>query len=303
MFSVLPNADLMGGRERPAKAPVSKGLVKDAAKYIEVVPFNDADALERMFAEKGREIACLIMEPAMMNIGIVVPQPGYLQRVRALCDRYGVVFIFDEIKTGFTIAAGGATERFGVQPDLVCLAKAISAGLPAAAFGGRKDLMFLIEQGVSQMGTYNGNPLVAHVGLVALRELLTPAGYQTLARLGTRLATGCQRAIDAYGIPAHTVDLGAKGCVSYRPTPLRNYRDFLDTKPDLFAASYPVAPESRHLHDAGRRRAVDAVAAAQRRRYRPLHRGVHRVLQDARRLTAQRPAVGVVPEGRAGSRP
>jgi glutamate-1-semialdehyde 2,1-aminomutase len=99
--------------------------------------------------------------------------------------------------------------------------------------------MYLIEQGVSQMGTYNGNPLVAHVGLVALRELLTPAGYQTLGRLGTRLATGCQRAIDAYEIPAHTVDLGAKGCVSYRPTPLRNYRDFLDTKPDLFAASYP----------------------------------------------------------------
>jgi glutamate-1-semialdehyde 2,1-aminomutase len=239
MFSVLPNADLMGGRERPAKAPVSKGLVKDAARYIEVVPFNDAEALERMFVEKGREIACLIMEPAMMNIGIVVPEPGYLQRVRALCDRYGVIFIFDEIKTGFTIAAGGATERFGVQPDLVCLAKAISAGLPAAAFGGRKDLMYLIEQGVSQMGTYNGNPLVAHVGLVALRELLTPAGYQTLGRLGTRLATGCQRAIDAFGIPAHTVDLGAKGCVSYRPTPLRNYRDFLDTKPDLFAASYP----------------------------------------------------------------
>jgi glutamate-1-semialdehyde 2,1-aminomutase len=239
MFSVLPNADLMGGRERPARAPVSKGLVKDAAKYIEVVPFNDAAHLERVFAERGKEIACLIMEPAMLNIGIVVPQPGYLQRVRQLCDQYGVIFIFDEVKTGFTIAAGGATERFGVQPDLVCLAKAISAGLPAAAFGGKKDLMFLIEQGVSQMGTYNGNPLVAHVGLVTLRELLTPDGYRYLARLGARLVAGCQKVIDTYGIPAHTVDLGAKGCVSYRAMPLRNYRDFLDTKPDLFAASYP----------------------------------------------------------------
>jgi glutamate-1-semialdehyde 2,1-aminomutase len=179
------------------------------------------------------------MEPAMMNIGIVVPQPGYLQRVRQLCDQYGVIFIYDEIKTGFTIAAGGSTERFGVQPDLVCLAKAISSGLPAAAFGGKKDLMFLIEKGVSQMGTYNGNPLVAHVGLVTLRELLTPDGYRYLARLGSRLVAGCQKAIEANGIPAHTIDLGAKGCVSYRPTPLRNYRDFLDTKPDLFAASYP----------------------------------------------------------------
>jgi len=239
MFSVVPNADVMGGRERPAKAPVSRGLVKDASKYIEVVPFNDAEALEKLFVERGKEIACIIMEPAMMNIGIVVPQAGYLQKVRELCTRHGVILIFDEIKTGFTIAAGGATERFGVQPDLVCLAKAISGGLPAAAFGGRADLMRLIEQGVSQMGTYNGNPLVSHVGLVTLREVLTPSAYQHFAKLGTRLATGCQKVIDQYGIPAHTVDLGAKGCVSYRPTPMKNYRDFLETKPELFAASYP----------------------------------------------------------------
>ena len=239
MFSVVPNADVMGGRERPAKAPVSRGLVKDASRYIEVVPFNDAEALERLLVERGKEIACLIMEPAMMNIGIVAPQAGYLQKVRELCTRHGVIFIFDEIKTGFTIAAGGATERFGVQPDLVCLAKAISGGLPAAAFGGRADLMRLIEQGVSQMGTYNGNPLVSHVGLVTLREVLTPSAYQHFAKLGTRLATGCQKVIDQYGIPAHTVDLGAKGCVSYRPTPMKNYRDFLETKPELFAASYP----------------------------------------------------------------
>jgi len=239
MFSIVPNADLMGGRDRPGSAPVSKGMVKDAAKYIEVVPFNDAQHLERVFEERGREIACLIMEPAMMNIGIVVPQPGYLQRVRELCTKHGVVFIFDEIKTGFTIAAGGATERFGVQPDLVCLAKAISGGLPAAAFGGREDLMRLIERGVSQMGTYNGNPLVSHVGLVTLREVLTPQAYLHFGRIGSRLVAGCQAAIDRHGIPGHTVDLGAKGCVSYRPTPMKDYRDFLDTRPELFAASFP----------------------------------------------------------------
>ena len=239
MFSIVPNADLMGGRDRPGSAPVSKGMVKDAARYIQVVPFNDADHLERVFEERGREIACLIMEPAMMNIGIVVPQPGYLQRVRELCTRHGVVFIFDEIKTGFTIAPGGATERFGVQPDLVCLAKAISGGLPAAAFGGREDLMRLIERGVSQMGTYNGNPLVSHVGLVTLTEVLTPDAYRHFAAIGTRLARGCQAVIERHGIPAHTVDLGAKGCVSYRPEPMKDYRDFLDTRPELFAASYP----------------------------------------------------------------
>jgi glutamate-1-semialdehyde 2,1-aminomutase len=239
MFSIVPNADLMGGRDRPASAPVSKGMVKDAGKYIQVVPFNDADHLERVLQERGHEIACLIMEPAMMNIGIVVPQPGYLQRARELCTKHGVVFIFDEIKTGFTIAAGGAIERFGVQPDLVCLAKAISGGLPAAAFGGREDLMRLIERGVSQMGTYNGNPLVSHVGMVTLKEVLTPDAYRHFARIGSRLSQGCQAAIVRHGIPAHTVDLGAKGCVSYRPSPMRDYRDFLDTKPELFAASYP----------------------------------------------------------------
>ena len=239
MFSVLPNADTMGGRERPAKAPVSRGLVKDASKYIEVVPFNDAAALEQLLEDRGSEIACLILEPSMMNIGIVQPQPGYLQRVRELCTKFGVVLIFDEIKTGFTIAAGGATERFGVQPDLTCLAKAIAGGLPAAAFGGREDLMRLIEKGVSQMGTYNGNPLIAHVGLVTLREILTPSAYTHFTRLGARLAGGCQRVIDTYQLPAHTVDLGAKGCVSYRPTAMTNYRDFLQTRPELFAASYP----------------------------------------------------------------
>jgi glutamate-1-semialdehyde 2,1-aminomutase len=239
MFSIVPNADVMGGRERPAKAPVSRGMVKDAHKYVEVVPFNDAEHLERVFQERGGEIACLIMEPAMMNIGIVLPQPGYLQRARELCTKYGVVFIFDEIKTGFTIAPGGATQRFGVQPDLVCLAKAIAGGLPAAAFGGRADLMFLIEQGVSQQGTYNGNPLIAHVGLVTLKEILTPEAYCYLAGLGQRLVDGCDKAIRAHGLPAHTVNLDAKGCVSYRPTPMKSYRDFLDTRPELFAASYP----------------------------------------------------------------
>ncbi|MEO8199912.1 MAG: aspartate aminotransferase family protein [Gemmatimonadota bacterium] len=239
MFSVVPNADVMGGRERPAKAPVSKGLVKDAHKYIEVVPFNDASALESLFETRGSEIACIIMEPAMMNIGVVVPQPGYLQRVRELCTRSGVVMIYDEVKTGVTIAAGGATERFGVQPDLACLAKAVAGGLPGAAFGGREDLMRLIERGVSQMGTYNGNPLVSHVGLVTLTEILTPWAYSHLAHLGSRLARGCQKAIDTYDLPAHTVDLGAKGCVSYRKEPMTNYRDFLETLPEIFAASYP----------------------------------------------------------------
>lgn len=239
MFSVVPNADAMGGRDRPASAPMSKGIPEEMAKWTLAVPFNDAAAVETLFAERGNEIACLIMEPVMMNIGVVVPQPGYLEAVRDLCTKHGVVFIFDEVKSGATIAAGGAIERYGVQPDLACFAKAIGGGTPAAAFGGSAAVMDVIEHGAAQQGTFNGNPLVAAAGLAALTEVLTPEAYEHLSALGTRLAEGCAKAIAEHGVPAHAVDLGAKGCVSYRPDPIQHYRDFLDTRTELYEASYP----------------------------------------------------------------
>jgi glutamate-1-semialdehyde 2,1-aminomutase len=239
MFSVVPNADAMGGRDRPASAPMSRGIPEEMAKWTLAVPFNDAGAVEALFGERGDEIACLIMEPVMMNIGVVVPQPGYLEAVRDLCTKHGVVFIFDEVKSGATIAAGGAIERYGVQPDLACFAKAIGGGTPAAAFGGSAAVMDVIEHGAAQQGTFNGNPLVAAAGLAALTEVLTPDAYEHLTALGTRLADGCGKAIAEHGVPAHTVDLGAKGCISYRAEPLQRYRDFLETRTELYEASYP----------------------------------------------------------------
>jgi glutamate-1-semialdehyde 2,1-aminomutase len=239
MFSVVPNADAMGGRDQPAATPMSRGIPAGMAKWTTVVPFNDVAAVERLFAERGTEIACLIMEPVMMNIGCVPPAPGYLESVRELCTRHGVVLVFDEVKSGATIAAGGAIERYGVQPDLACFAKAIGGGTPAAAFGGRADVMDVIEHGAAQQGTFNGNPLVAAAGVAALTEVLTPEAYVHLATLGTRLAEGCAKAIAEHGLPAHTVDLGAKGCISYRTEPLVSYRDFLETRTELYAASYP----------------------------------------------------------------
>jgi glutamate-1-semialdehyde 2,1-aminomutase len=218
---------------------MSKGIPAEMARWTVVVPFNDAAALERVLDERGSEIACLILEPVMMNIGVVVPDPGYLEAVRALCTKHGVVLVFDEVKSGATIAEGGAIERFGVQPDLACFAKAIGGGTPAAAFGGAADVMDVIEHGAAQQGTFNGNPLVAAAGLAALTEVLTPDAYAHLAALGSRLADGCAKAIAEHGLPAHTVDLGAKGCVSYRAEPLRNYRDFLETRTELFEASFP----------------------------------------------------------------
>ena len=151
------------------------------------------------------------------------------------------MLIFDEVKSGATVAAGGAGERYGVRPHLACFAKALFGGTPGAAFGGDDAIMDVIAHGAAQMGTFNGNPLVAAAGLASLTKVMTPDAYAQLAGLGKRLADGCQQAIDANGIPAHTVDLGAKGCVSFRKERSRNYRDFLATKPELFGAAFPWA--------------------------------------------------------------
>jgi glutamate-1-semialdehyde 2,1-aminomutase len=249
LFSVVPEADVLGLRHAGGEAgepagevyrtiPTSKGVPAALAEYTLIVPFNNAGALERVLAERGEQIAALIMEPVMMNVGIVLPEPGYLEAVRDLCTRYGVVLIFDEVKSGATIASGGAIERYGVQPDLACFAKAIGGGVTIGAFGGKASIMEEVTRGAAQQGTFNGNPLSCRAGLVALTEILTPAAYEQLGKLGTRLAEGCRRAIEGNGVPANAVDLGAKGCVSYRREPLRDYRDFLDCDQDLFLASW-----------------------------------------------------------------
>ncbi len=239
MFSVTPGLTVLeGGDDTVGLPPASKGIPTGMAAWTLAVPFNDLAAIERLFSDRADEIACFILEPVMMNIGIVLPQPGYLEGVRELCTRYGVVLIFDEVKCGATIAAGGAIERFGVQPDLACFAKSIAGGAPAGAFGGKADLMDEIGNGIAQQGTFNGNPLAAAAALAALTEVLTPDAYEHFKHLGNRLAEGCQKAITESGIGAHVIDLGCKGCVSYRREPLVDYRSFLETNADLFDASW-----------------------------------------------------------------
>src|SRR5919197_1664541 len=245
MFSVTPNADVLGLKETTVgegaaytTVPFSKGIPADTSRHTLIVPFNDPVALERTLTERGGEIAALIIEPVMMNIGIAQPDPGYLERVRELCTKHGVVLIFDEVKSGATIAAGGAIERFGVEPDLACFAKAIGGGAPIGAFGGKASVMEIIGSGAAQLGTFNGNPLSSGAGLAALTEVLTDEAYDHLGKIGSVLAEGCQRVIDELGIPAVAVDLGAKGCVTWRSKPLRNYRDFLECNTDVFEASW-----------------------------------------------------------------
>ncbi len=236
MYSVRSTLDAV---ENPADAfetPSSRGIPADIAHLTKTVPFNDITALEAVFDAFPDQVGAVILEPVMMNIGVVLPQPGYLEAVRSLCSAKGVVLIFDEVKTGFAIAAGGATEYFGVQPDLVCLAKAMGGGTPIGAFGGTDAVMTEIERGVAAQGTFNGNPLSVAAAIATLKEVLTPDAYDRLKVLGTRLASGCTKVLDQAGIPAHTTDLGAKGSVTFRSAPLERYADYREVDDSLFQA-------------------------------------------------------------------
>jgi glutamate-1-semialdehyde 2,1-aminomutase len=246
LFSVVPEADVLDMRYRTGAEgqswyttrPTSKGVPEALWDTVIVTPFNDAAAVERAFADHPDQIAAVILEPVMMNIGLVPPKPGYLKALRDACEANGAVLIYDEVKCGGTIAYGGTAERYGVKPHLAAFAKALGGGATIGAFGGEARYMELVTKGAAQQGTFNGNPLSAAAGLAALTEVLTKDAYDHLGKLGTMLAEGCERAIEETGIPAHAVDLGAKGCVSYRKEPLTSYRDFLETIPELFYASF-----------------------------------------------------------------
>jgi glutamate-1-semialdehyde 2,1-aminomutase len=206
------------------------GLPQAVVELTVAVPFNDVDAMERRIERlesDGRAPACVIMEAAMMNLGIVPPEPGYLEAVRELTKRRGIVLIFDEVKTGFTIAAGGATERFGVRPDLVTLAKSLGGGLPSGAIGGTDEAMRVVEDGsVYQVGTFNGNPLSMAAARANLEEVLTPAVYEHLDRINERILAGCSRVIDDHSLPGYAIGIAAKGCVTFSAEPIVDYATF-----------------------------------------------------------------------------
>ena len=167
------------------------------------------------------------MEAAMMNLGVVLPEPGYLEAVREITKQHDVVLIFDEVKTGLAIAAGGATERFGVQPDMVTLAKTLGGGLPSGAIGGTDEVMSIVEGGtVFQVGTFNGNPLTMAAARAGLLEVLTPEAYEHLDRINDRLVAGCQEVVDRYRLPGYTVGISSKGCVTFSDTKIVDYETF-----------------------------------------------------------------------------
>jgi glutamate-1-semialdehyde 2,1-aminomutase len=239
MISMKPPLNLAGPADRPTPVPATAGITPGHMADTLVIPYNDPAALEQMLIEHDGEVAAFIVEPAMQNIGICMPQPGYLATVREITRRHGVMLIFDEVKTGITAGYNGATGHFGVKPDLIALAKSIGGGFPIGAFGGTSECMDQIATGkVLHLGTYNGNPLVLAAARAVLRDVCTPeVTAETIAR-NTRLVERCGAIVAKAGLPAHTVQLGAKGCVTYSVEPIRNYRDYKATDFDLAFANW-----------------------------------------------------------------
>jgi glutamate-1-semialdehyde 2,1-aminomutase len=230
MVSIGVEYDKIGDHENLASLPYGAGIPQATVDMTIAVPFNDAGAMERRIERleaEGRKPACVIMEAAMMNLGVVLPEPGYLEAVRDITARHGIVLIFDEVKTGLCIAAGGAVERFGIVPDLITLAKALGGGLPSGAIGGSEEVMSVVEDGsVYQVGTYNGNPLGMASARASLLEVLTPAAYERLDALNERILGGCTEVIEKHSLPGYAVGVGSKGCVTFSPQKIVDYETF-----------------------------------------------------------------------------
>src|ERR1700761_1331813 len=219
MVSIGGEGEEIGPREAPFPLPYGAGIPAATVDLTRAVPFNDAAAMEARIvalAGEGRKPACVIMEAAMMNLGVILPAPGYLEAVREITGRHGVALIFDEVKTGLAIAAGGAVEKFGVVPDMVTLAKGLGGGLPTGAIGMSEEVAAVVEDGsVYQVGTFNGNPLGMAAARASLLEVMKPEAYEHLDRLNDRILAGCDEVVREFELPGYSVGIGSKGCVTF----------------------------------------------------------------------------------------
>ncbi len=258
LVSIQPPRQAIGEIEAPNSVPTSAGIPRSRIAETIIAPFNRPEFVEQILRRHVGEIAAIIVEAVQFNIGVVPPEPGFLERLRELATEHGAVLIFDEVKTGVVIAYGGATEYYGVQPDLFCLAKSIGGGTPIGAFGGRDEVMRVIEGGakapliesglshssfggtarVAHMGTMNGSPLVMAAALAVLTKVLTPDAYPGLQAMGDRLTAGSQEIVDEFGLPGYAINVGPKGIVMFAPQRVTNYRDFIGLDDELWASSF-----------------------------------------------------------------
>src|SRR5580700_2610089 len=235
LVSVKPHAPDFGDIHNPTAVPGGLGVPKAAIENVKIATFNDLATVERRFKENPGEIAAIILEPILMNVGLCMPQPGFLKGLREICDKNGALLIFDEVKTGAKLCWGGASEYFGVKPDMICLAKLIGGGLPLSGFGASRSVMDLISQRkVFHGGTPNTNPVSMAAGLATFREVLTRQNYAYLEKLDRKLVEGYRKTIKKVGLQAYVGSAGANGALMLYPQEIRNYRDWITIDSDLW---------------------------------------------------------------------
>jgi glutamate-1-semialdehyde 2,1-aminomutase len=237
--SVMPDVDEAGPRDQPASVPSSTGIPAAITSLTLIAQFNDLASVARLLGQHQGQVAGMIVEPVMMNAGIIPPLPGYLAGLRDLLHSHGALLTFDEVKTGLTVGPGGVTGQSGVTPDLVCLAKSLGGGVAVAAIGGSLPLMDHVASGGYEMvGTFNGNPLAMAAARAMLTEVATADAYRTIEGLRQRAAAGIGAVIKDFGMNGSVVTVGAKGCVAFSSQPVRDYRGFLAVDDSLSHAHW-----------------------------------------------------------------
>ncbi|HJP97947.1 MAG TPA: glutamate-1-semialdehyde 2,1-aminomutase [Rhodanobacteraceae bacterium] len=225
-WSKHPAIDRAGPADHPVPVPQGPGLPRGVEENLIILPWNDADLLADTIEREGDQIAAVLTEPVMCNNGCILPEPGYLEAMRDLTSRHGIVLLFDEVITGFRLGLAGAQGRLGVTPDLSVFAKGIGGGFPVAAVGGRREIMALVADGtVSMAGTYTANGIAVAAANAALDELATPGLFQKLDAVSDELRFGLERVLQGAGLAARVVGLGPLMQVWFTDEPIRNYRD------------------------------------------------------------------------------
>jgi glutamate-1-semialdehyde 2,1-aminomutase len=237
LISVAPNnmADL-GDEDNPVGLAWGRGIPAEVAKTIVPARYNNIDALRRLFEREGEDIAAIIVEPVLGNAQGILPKPGFHQAMRALTEEFGILLIFDEVKTGFRFARGGAAEYFGITPDLATYAKAMGNGYPAAAFGGREEVMSVLPDKVSHGGTYAGNRVAAAAAVKTLEIIRDTDALETIARTGETLRAGISELLDAKGLAYHLTGHSTMFGIMFTEEVASEYRDWANTDHELYDA-------------------------------------------------------------------
>jgi glutamate-1-semialdehyde 2,1-aminomutase len=249
LFSTYAPAEVYGNSRSPIPIPSSSGIPHALNDLIVTLPFNDCEALERTLRRVGYDVAAIIVEPCMGNCGAILPLPGFLETIQAKTREYGIVFILDEVKTGFRIAPGGAQEFYKLSPDLATYAKSIGNGYPIAAFGGKREIMETIGKGVAQGGTFNNNKPGVAAAFATLELMQNQPVHETITRRGQRLMDGIKKIFDEAGIPACVNGYPAMFSFAVGVEQVTNQRDWNNSERDYYLRLVEAAMERGVMPD------------------------------------------------------